>query len=96
MKFIAIAHRSESHSAEDFAPHLAAESNRALQLYRDETFREIYSRADGKGAIVVMEAADEATARAALESLPLAQQGMLKFDLYGTSPYRGIIANIKD
>jgi len=96
MKFVVIAHRSETHSAEEFAPHLGAEANRALQLYRDEIFREIYSRSDGKGAIIVMEAADEASARATLESLPLVKLGMLSFELYGTAPYRGIIANITD
>jgi len=53
MKIIAIAHRSETHSADDFAPHLAAEANHALGLYAEEIVREIYSRADGKGAAAI-------------------------------------------
>ena len=94
MKIIAIAHRSETHGAEDFAPHLAAEANHALGLYAQEIVREIYSRADGKGAVLVLEAKDEDAAREILNGLPLAKLGMLTFDIYGTKPYRGIIANV--
>lgn len=91
MKIIAVAHRSEAHKPEDFAPHLDAEVDRALELFAGETFREIYSRADGKGAIIVLEADDEAQARDALASLPLAEKGLLSFDVYGTKPYRGFV-----
>ncbi|MDP7539369.1 MAG: superoxide dismutase [Alphaproteobacteria bacterium] len=94
MKVIAIAHRSTEHSAEDFAPHLEAEAHRALTLFAEQSFRELYSRTDGKGAIIVLEAASEDEAREKLESLPLAKLGMLSFDIYGTQPYRGFIANL--
>lgn len=94
MKIIAVAHRSEEHKPEDFTPHLAAEVDRALELFAGETFREIYSRADGKGAIIVLEADDEAKAREALDSLPLAEKGLLSFDVYGTKPYRGFVRSV--
>ena len=35
----------------------------ALGMYRDEVVREIYSRTDGKGAVLVLECADEAEGR---------------------------------
>ena len=45
-------------SPETFAPLLDDEANHALTLFRDELVREIYSRDDGKGAILVLEAND--------------------------------------
>lgn len=92
MKIFVVATRTGK--AEDIEPHLAAEAKKALQFVADDFFREIYSRTDGKGAIVVIEAADEAEAREKLESLPLAKAGLLSFDIYGTKPYRGFVASL--
>ena len=94
MKVIAIAHRSETHAPEDFAPHLDAEVDHALGLLGEEKIREIYSRTDGKGAIIVLEAKDGPQAQSYLDSLPLAQKGMLNFEVYGTKPYRGFLRGI--
>jgi hypothetical protein len=95
MKIIAIAHRNEKYTAEDFAPHLGAEASHVLKLFAAERLREIYSRADGKGAILVLEADNEQNAREIVGDLPLAKLGMISFDIYVTKPYRGFIANIK-
>ena len=95
MKVIAVAHRSEDASLEDFAPHLEPEANHVLGMYRDEIAREIYSRTDGKGAVVVLECCGEAGAGKLLAELPLAKAGLLSFDVYGTKPYRGITQHAK-
>ena len=95
MKIIVIATRKADAAPEDFAPHLDAEANHALGLYRDEVVREIYSRADGKGAIVVLECDDEAHAARIMNDLPLAKVGLLSFEIYGTAPYRGIVQHVK-
>lgn len=92
MKIVVVATRSENHSTEDFAPLLPGEAKKALQLVAADVFREIYSREDGKGAIIVMEADSEDAARARLDELPLVQAGMLELDVYPVGPYRGIIA----
>ena len=92
MKVVVVATRSEKFTAEDFAPLLPAEAKKALQLFAADVVREIYSRKDGKGAVLVLEAADEAEARARLAELPLAEAGMLEFDVYPVGPYRGIAA----
>ena len=94
MKVIVIATRKADATPEDFAPHLDAEANHALGLYRDEVVREIYSRADGKGAIVVLECDDEAHAARIMNDLPLARVGLLSFEIYGTAPYRGIVQHV--
>lgn len=95
MKVIVIATRKEDAKPDEFAPYLEEEANHALRLYRDETVREIYNRTDGKGAILVLEANDEEHARQVVGELPLAKVGLLSFEIYGTKPYRGIVANIK-
>ena len=94
MKVVVIASRKEDASPDEFAPHLPAESNHALGMYRDEIVREIYSRTDGKGAVLVLECADEAEAAKLVGELPLAKLGLLSFEIYGTAPYRGIVQNV--
>lgn len=94
MKFYVIAKRDPKYSPEEFAPHLAAESRRARQLYAENTLREIHGRTDGKGAILVLEAADQAAAEAAMKSLPLVEKGMLGYEIYGVQPYRGFCIDL--
>lgn len=91
MKVIAIAHRSEKHAPEEFAPHLDAESAYAINLYSEETVRELYSRTDGKGAVLVLEVDSEAEARRIVDNLPLAKAGLLSIEIYGVKPYRGFV-----
>ena len=95
MKVVVVATRKADAKPEEFAPYLADEANHALTMYRDEIVREIYNRTDGKGAIVVLECNDEEHARQLMGELPLAKVGLLSFEIYGTKPYRGIVANIK-
>lgn len=94
MKFFALATRNPDFAPEDFAPHLEAESRRARQLYADGIVRAIHSRSDGKGAILEIEAADEAAADAAMKSLPLVQKGMLGYEIFGVAPYRGFCIDL--
>lgn len=95
MKIIVIATRKADAKPEAFAPHLDAEANAALVMYRDEIVREIYSRSDGKGAILVLECRDEAHALQVLQTLPLARAGLLSFEIHGVKPYRGIVQHVK-
>lgn len=91
MKVVVIATRKQDAKPEDFAPHLEDEVKVALGMYRDEYVREIYSRSDGKGAVVVLECNDIAHAEQLMAGLPLAAAGLLSFEFYGTKPYRGIV-----
>ena len=86
MRVLAVAHKSEGFTAEDFAAHLKAEEDHCLKLYADGTMREILRRSDGKGAILVMEVESEEQAREICGELPYARLGMLSFDIYGTLP----------
>ncbi len=91
MKIVVVAHRNEDRPPEDFAPYLEAEAKKALQLVAEDFVREIYSRADGKGAVLIVEAADEEEVRRRLADLPLIRQGLLTLDIYPVVPYRGIV-----
>jgi hypothetical protein len=86
MRVFVIAHKSEAHTADDFAAYLEAEETHCLKLYADGTMREILRRSNGKGAILVMEVDSEDQARAICADLPFAKQGMLSFDFYAALP----------
>lgn len=90
MQFIVIAHRSEKHSPDDFAPHLQPEAKKALEFAAEGFVRHIWGRGDGKGAILLIEADSEDAVKARLGELPLVQAGMLDLDIYPVGPYRGI------
>jgi hypothetical protein len=92
MKVVVVATRSNKFTDEEFAPLLPAEAKKALQLVAEDVVREIYSRQDGRGAILVLEAESEEAAHAHLATLPLAEAGMLDFDVYPVKAYRAIAA----
>jgi len=95
MKIFVVATRNQDKPAEDFTPLMDPEADYALKLYKEGFIREIYSRTDGKGALVVVEAKNEDEAANKLSNLPLAKAGLLSFDIYGTTAYRGIIRGIE-
>ena len=90
MKILVIATRNPDRAPEDFAPFLQAEAKMALTFRAEDFIREIYSRADGKGAVLVAEAENEAQVYTRLSALPLAKAGLLSFEFYPLMPYRGI------
>lgn len=88
MQFISISRRlTESYSEEQFAAYIEAERERVRELYRDGVVRAIWSRKDKPGAVMLLECADEAAARAAVDTLPLARHGMLEIQILPLSPY---------
>lgn len=95
MKVVAIATRKQDAKTEEFTPYLEPEVNAALTSYRDEFIREIYSRMDGKGGIVVFECSDVAHAERLFAQLPPVKAGLLSAEFYGVKPYRGIVQQVK-
>ncbi|MCZ6509756.1 MAG: superoxide dismutase, partial [Alphaproteobacteria bacterium] len=82
MKIVIVNHRSEDHGPEDFAPYLTPEAKMAVEFMEDDFFRELYSRRDGKGAVIVVEADSEEAARARMAELPLVKAGLLHCEYY--------------
>jgi hypothetical protein len=91
MKVIVIAHRADR-PAEDFAPYMEKEAKKALSLVAEGFIREIYSRQDGNGAVMVCEAKDAEEVGQRFQELPFVQQGLLTFEIYPVVAYRGIVA----
>jgi muconolactone delta-isomerase len=95
MQFISISRRlTERFSDEQFAAHIGAERERVRELYRDGAVRSIWSRKDAPGAIMLLECTDEAAARAAIASLPLAQREMLEVQIFPLGPYPAFCPNV--
>ena len=93
MKFVIVATRNQDASPDAFTPEiLQAESKAAFKFCADDFFRELYSRTDGKGAIIIVEAADEDEVKAKLATLPMAQENLLSAEIYGVKAYRAIAA----
>jgi len=84
VQFISVSRRrTEVFPAEAWTPELvAAEGQRVRELYAAGVVRTIWRRKVMPGAAMILEAASEAEARAALESLPLAQKGMLEIVVF--------------
>jgi muconolactone delta-isomerase len=88
MQFISISRRrTEDFSDAQFAEHIEAERERVRELYRDGIVRTLWARQDIPGAVMLLECADEAAARAALNSLPLAELGMLEVQIIPLGAY---------
>lgn len=92
MQFLVLTERQmDQFPAEMWTPELLeAESQRVRQLYAAGVVRSIWRRKDQPGAVLLLEVATEAEAKEAVESLPLAQKGMLTFSVTtGLEPYPG-------
>ena len=82
--------RTEKFAPEEFAALGARESERVKELYAAGMLRQIWLRGDLPGAAILWEAASEEEVRAAIESLPIFQAGMLELvALAPLKPYPG-------
>ena len=88
MEFMAVMRRrTEAFSAEEFDKYLEAEAEAVRRAYIDGTIRAIWSRGDALGAVILIEADSLQGAEQFVQSLPLAQRGML--DREKLIPLRG-------
>lgn len=92
MQFLSLSRRrTDAFPPEAFTPELAGrETARVKQLYASGLLRQVWKRGDMGGAAILWEAAGEAEVREALNSLPIAQAGMLEIvALVPLEPYPG-------
>ena len=92
MQFLSLSRRRiDAFPPEAFTAELMArETHRAKELYAAGLLRQIWRRGDTPGAAFLWEAAGEAEVRAALDSLPIAQAGMLEIlVIVPLAPYPG-------
>jgi hypothetical protein len=62
------------------------EIRQTVQLYLNGKVREWYSRADGRGAVFLLDAKDVAEAHAVMEGLPLARQSLIDHEYIAVGP----------
>ena len=91
MKFFVIAKRKEEIKPEQFAEYADLEAEMAIQLFREEFIRELYSIKGGKGACMIVEANDENEIREKLKELPFVKNNYLNIDIFEVKPYRGFM-----
>ena len=65
---------------------MPAEVRQTVQLYLNGKVREWYSRADGRGAVFLLDAKDVAAAHAVMEDLPLAKQNLMDHEYIAVGP----------
>jgi|HubBroStandDraft_6_1064221.scaffolds.fasta_scaffold767551_2 hypothetical protein len=93
MQFLAVLRRRiEAFSHEEFAARLDAEAQRVAQLYAEGTIRVAWSRGDVPGAVLVLEATDQAAAERALATLPFVESTLAEVHMVAElRPYRGFV-----
>ncbi|UWZ84701.1 muconolactone Delta-isomerase family protein [Occallatibacter riparius] len=92
MQFLSVSRRrTDAFPPEAFTPELVGrEGRRVKELYASGILRQIWRRGDMPGAAILWEAGSEAEVREAINSLPLAQAGMLELvSLLPLEPYPG-------
>ncbi|MCD9105032.1 hypothetical protein [Bradyrhizobium japonicum] len=65
---------------------MPAEIRQTVQLYLDGKIREWYSRGDGRGVVLFVDARDIAGAHAIMEDLPLARQDLMDHEYIAIGP----------
>ncbi len=91
MKLIALEHEQPDARPLDYTPDLlAAEARRVYELQQAGVIREIHFRADRNEAVLILECNSLDDARTALDTLPLAQAGLITFEIIPLKPYPGL------
>jgi hypothetical protein len=65
---------------------MPAEIRQTVQLYLNGQIREWYSRADGRGVVLLLDTRDVAAAQAIMERLPLAKQNLMDHEYIAVGP----------
>jgi hypothetical protein len=65
---------------------MPAEIRATVKLYFDGKIREWYSRGDGRGVVVLIDASTEDDARALIETLPLAKVQLMDYEYVPVGP----------
>lgn len=96
MKILAIEKELPGTAPGSTKPYLKAEAAKVLELYRSGVIREFYFDEDRHRAVLILECASAAEARAILASLPLVEEGLIDFEIFPLSPYTGLVRLLKD
>jgi len=88
MKILAIEREVKGAKWDTVGDLLKNEARHVFELYLSDILREIYFT-ENKNAVLVLESTDKSTAKKVLDSFPLVEAGMIKFELMELRPYNG-------
>lgn len=89
MQFLVLARIAEGVAMEQVLPHVKAEAEAVWQKYSAEIVR-IYYIADMSGAVLMCEAPTLEAMQEIATQFPMAQAGVLKFEILPLKPYVGL------
>jgi hypothetical protein len=89
MRVLAIEHDGPRASDAGSVDRLRREARRVWELQQADVIREVYFRADRAAAVLLLECPDLEAARTAVDTLPLAADGAVEFELIPLAPYPG-------
>lgn len=90
MQFLVLARVTEGVAMEQVLPHVKAEAEAVWQNYTAEIVRSVYYIADMSGAVLICEAPDLEAMQEIATQFPMAQAGVLKFEVLPLKPYVGL------
>ncbi len=97
MKILAIPKAVSNASANAFDSELIdAEVEAVLRLYQADVIREIYTRANSRGVVFMLEGASPEEVKTALNQLPAVQRGILEIELIPLAPFQGFLRTIPE
>jgi hypothetical protein len=89
MQFLILARMAEGISVEQVLPHVKAEAEAVWQKYSADILRSIHYITDMSGAVLMCEAANLEAMQEIAAQFPMAQAGVLKFEILPLKPYTG-------
>jgi hypothetical protein len=97
VKVLAIGHPRSGVRWEDIAPYVGEQARTVWEQYETDQVREFYLRADHQpGAVLVLECDDVIEAERLVAALPIAEAGLLHFELIPLRPYMGFRQLFRD
>jgi hypothetical protein len=90
VKVLAIGHPRSGIRWEHIAPYVGEQARSVWERYEIDQVREFYLRADHQpGAVLILECDDVTEAEWLVATLPLAEAGLLDFELIALRPFMG-------
>ena len=90
MKVLAIGHARSGIRWEHIAPYVGEQARSVWERYEIDQVREFYLRADHQpGAVLILECDDVTEADRLVATLPMAEAGLLDFELIPLRPFMG-------
>ena len=90
MQFLAIARPNKDTSPTEVLPYVKPEAETVWDYYAADMVRSIHYIADMSGVVLMLEADSLEAAKSLIAELPMAQQGLLNFEILPLKPYTGL------